>query len=263
MANPNYLSGQPSSIHSDRFSNRVNHIALLILMTITLLSTSTQVSAEKLVINSGIADPYITSDGRGFYTEIAAEAFSRINIETEVILVSPGRSLINANQGIEDGNIGHIRGMEINFPNLIRVPEEIMEWEFIAFVREVNFKVDGWSSLKPYEVGFITGWKIYERNITDAIHITKLKSDEQLFNMLNRNRIEVGMHERWGGSWWIKELGFDIETLEPPVKIMPMYLYLHKKHAALVPKVNQALIEMKKDGSYQKIYDRNLSYLLD
>ncbi len=32
-----------------------------------------------------------------------------------------------------------------------------------------------------------------------------------------------------------------------------MYLYLHKKHQALVPRLAQALKDMKADGTYNRI----------
>ena len=32
-----------------------------------------------------------------------------------------------------------------------------------------------------------------------------------------------------------------------------MYLYLHKKHQALVPKLTQAIRDLKADGSYNRI----------
>lgn len=35
-------------------------------------------------------------------------------------------------------------------------------------------------------------------------------------------------------------------------------MYLNKKHAALVPKLAQALADMKADGSYQKLFDMTL-----
>jgi len=220
-------------------------------------------AGEKLVLNSGNASPYITPEGGGFYAEIVAEVFRRIDIEAEVIQVVSARALINANRGIEDGNIARIAGMEKEYPNLIRVPEKIVDFVFTAFTRDLKFDVDGWDSLKRYEVGFVTGWQIYEKNITEAKLITRVKTGENLFRMLDKDRIEVGMYERWGGAWWIRELGLDLQPLEPPVSVMPLFLYLHKKQAALVPKLTQVLRDMKNDGSYQAIYDRNLSVLMD
>ena len=47
----------------------------------------------------------------------------------------------------------------------------------------------------------------------------------------------------------------------PPLARVEMFIYLNKKHAALVPKAAQALVEMKTDGSYQKLYDAYLKPL--
>jgi polar amino acid transport system substrate-binding protein len=44
-----------------------------------------------------------------------------------------------------------------------------------------------------------------------------------------------------------------IAPLAPALKDVDMYLYLHRKHEALVPKLAQALREMKADGSYNRI----------
>ena len=249
---------QPGLSYPVGCNKRVRFIVLMILTSLTLFSAGRAVSGQKLVLNFGNASPYITPEGKGFYADIAAEAFRRIDIEAEVIYIVSAQSLINANQGIEDGNMARIAGMEKKFPNLIPVPEKIVDFEFTAFTHEVDFKVDGWDSLKPYEVGIVTGWKIYEKNITEAKLIKKVKRSEQLFRLLDKARIEVAMYQRWGGAWLIKEPGLD-----PPITVKPLYMYLHKKHVALVPKVPQALIDMKKDGSYQAIYDRNFSALIN
>jgi polar amino acid transport system substrate-binding protein len=41
--------------------------------------------------------------------------------------------------------------------------------------------------------------------------------------------------------------------LKPPLEEMPLYIYLHKRHAALVPKLNAALKQMRADGTLQKL----------
>jgi polar amino acid transport system substrate-binding protein len=263
MTRKRYRLWQPGLSYPVGCNKRVRFIVLMILTSLTLFSAGRAVAGQKLELNYGNASPYIAPEGKGFYADIAAEAFRRIDIEAEVIYIVSARSLINANQGIEDGNMARIAGMEKKFPNLIPVPEKIVDFEFTAFTREVDFKVDGWGSLKPYEVGIVTGWKIYGKNITEVKLITKVKRSEQLFRILDKGRIEVAMYERWDGAWLIKELGLDLRPLDPPITVKPLYLYLHKKPTALVPKVAQALIDMKKDGSYQAIYDRNFSALIN
>jgi polar amino acid transport system substrate-binding protein len=41
--------------------------------------------------------------------------------------------------------------------------------------------------------------------------------------------------------------------LLPPMEVMPLYIYLHKSHAALVPKVAAALKQMRADGTMHKL----------
>jgi polar amino acid transport system substrate-binding protein len=41
-----------------------------------------------------------------------------------------------------------------------------------------------------------------------------------------------------------------IAPIAPALKDVDMFLYLHKKHEALVPRLAQALREMKADGSH-------------
>jgi len=52
----------------------------------------------------------------------------------------------------------------------------------------------------------------------------------------------------------LEEMNYDeLFHLEPPLVSRKMYLYVHKSHAALVPKIADALRSMKDDGSYQRI----------
>ena len=44
-----------------------------------------------------------------------------------------------------------------------------------------------------------------------------------------------------------------IAPVSPALKDVDMYLYLHKKHQALAPRLAQALKDMKADGTYNRI----------
>ena len=44
-----------------------------------------------------------------------------------------------------------------------------------------------------------------------------------------------------------------IRRLSPPLSELPIFGYLHRKHAGLVQPVTEALQEMKKDGTYDLI----------
>jgi polar amino acid transport system substrate-binding protein len=47
----------------------------------------------------------------------------------------------------------------------------------------------------------------------------------------------------------------DIKLLEPPLARVDFYLYMHKKHAPIIPEIAGAIREMKRDGTKQRIYE--------
>jgi polar amino acid transport system substrate-binding protein len=46
----------------------------------------------------------------------------------------------------------------------------------------------------------------------------------------------------------------NVHPLLPPLEVAHLYLYMHKKHEALVPKVTDMLRTLKSDGTYEAIH---------
>ncbi len=238
--------------------------ALSSLLSIILLALvpfpSGKLSAQTLTINTTGQPPLNTADQTGFMDEIAKEAFRRIAVDIATLQLPAERGLKNANAGIEDGEMSRIGGLQNVYPNLIQVPEKIMDWEFVGFSKQPIRLEKGWDSLPPHAVAFINGWKILENNIPSQTPTTRVRTPEQLFTLLEKDRTDVIIYERWGGLHYIRSLGLrQIRLNEPPLAVREMFIYLHKKHRALVPRLAEALREMKRDGSYQAIYERRLS----
>lgn len=212
-----------------------------------------------LVINTTGNPPLNTPDQSGFMDKVAAEAMRRINVKLETVQLPAERGLKNANAGIDDGEMSRIAGLQKHYPNLIQVPETIMNWEFHAFsVIDMNSE-DKWSNLAGHSVAFIRGWKIVERNIPDSSTRTLVKNPDQLFGLFKKQRTEIVVYERWGGLKLLEQLQMlNVKIIDPPLAQKKMYMYLHKKHRDLVPLLSDALKAMKEDGTYQRIYDEVL-----
>ena len=224
-----------------------------------VLFSISSVSAEtKLTLNAGIAEPFVTKDGGGFYGELVKELFSRLDINAKVIKLPSSRSIINANQGIDAGVIARTEGMEKKYKNLVRVPEAVVKFKFVAYSMDKEIKVSGWDSFKPYSVGIIRGWRIYEKNVKNSKKLTMVSGAEQLFNLLLNKRSELILFEYNRGTWWNEHLKAKAHIIGSPIAVKDMFIYMHKKHAELVPKMAAALAEMKKDGSYARIKNKNL-----
>lgn len=186
---------------------------------------------------------------------LSREAFSRVGLASKLINTPSERSLQMANQGEVDGEGLRIAGLSQQYPNLVQIPERFIGISFVAFSKDAMINLNqGWESLKPQRIAFITGWKMFEANASDAKVVNRVSTPEQMFRMLDSGRIDLALYTRADGIALIRSLGLSsIAPLSPPLKDVDMYLYLNKKHEALVPQIAQALREMKADGTYNKI----------
>lgn len=186
---------------------------------------------------------------------LSREALHRAGLQFKLVSNPSERSLFMANQGEVDGEGLRVAGLSTQYPNLIQVPERLVGISFVAFSKDAMINLDqNWESLKPYRVAFITGWKMFEANASGAKNITKVDKPEQMFKMLDSGRVDLALYTRADGISILRSLGLSsIAPISPPLKDVDMYLYLNKKHEALVPRIAKALREMKGDGTYNKI----------
>lgn len=228
------------------------------------LAVATTAPAEQ-TISLATADgpPLSQPDNTGFHDKIIQEVFLRIGIRPEIVHLPAERALINADSGIEDGVFVRIAGMEKLYPNLVQVPEKITDYEFTVFSKHPNISVNGWESLKPYGVGIITGWKILENNIRDTKELLKVDTPEQLFGVLDNDRVDIIVYNRYDGYGVLKQLNLkQIRVIEPPLASREMFLYLNAKHKNLVTPVTESLRAVKKDGTYQKLFNEIIHPLI-
>jgi polar amino acid transport system substrate-binding protein len=220
-------------------------------------------AAGKIVLNTGVLAPYSTPHRQGFLDQIVAAIFREVGLDAElqVFPTATERSLLNANAGIDDGMALRIAGLETQYPNLIRVPEVLIVNDFVAYTTKLHFATDNWKSIEPYVVSYIIGWKVFEKNVPHAKEITLVRDADQLFGLIGNGRADLALYERWQGLERTRALGIKAYALEPPLAKSEMFLYLNKKHEALVPRVSQALARLKKNGTYQRIYDATLTPL--
>ncbi len=236
---------------------------LFVLLVFSVLITQTPALANKLSLTIASREPVTSEDGTGFLDQIIAEMFRRIGVDAEVTFYqSSARGLENANNGTDDGVGLRVIGLEKKFPNLVRIPESIIVNDFVAFSTRQTLSTTDWHSLDEYEIAYILGWQIFQKNLEHHEHTFKVKSNTQLFSLLAKDRVDFILHERWQGTWHAKILNLKAVAHEPPLIKREMFAYLHKKHAPIVDKAAAALVAMKADGTYQKIIDNTLTVLL-
>lgn len=230
-----------------------------ILLLIACIALAAPAMAQTLVINTDERFPVSSEQGDGFLDIIVTEAFARIGVTISIVHLPSERALLNADQGVDDGLFDRIAGIDQDYPHLVMVPEKVNEFEFCAFTSDPDMALAGWEDLKPYNVGMVRGWKMVENNMPQVTSLVSVREDFMLFDLLLNGRADVVILGRLSGMMLAKERGLTgIHVVEPPLAVTDMYVYLHERHAALVPELARAIRELKDEGFYDQTVARVL-----
>ena len=184
---------------------------------------------------------------------ILREAYQRLGRAVTVHRLPGERTLMYANEGRMDGELYRKLGLDREYPNLVIVPVPLQTYELVIFTRGTSFPVNGWESLRPYTLGFVRGNKIVQENTRD-MKTEPVPTLSHAFEKLNMGRTDLVLGHRASGLAVVKSLQLDgITILEPPLASFPVYHYVNKKHAALVPELTRVLRQMQADRSMERI----------
>lgn len=179
---------------------------------------------------------------------IVIEAHRRLGQKAIVFKAPSARALFMANEGITVGDPCRVKGIEKKFSNLIPVPTSPISMTAHIYSHSADFKVQSWKQLGAYQLGILLGDR-YAIDGTKGIDVVQVHTNYQLLQMLVYKRIDLASivtidAERILRKNKIKE----IKRLEPPIASFPIHIYLHKDYAALVPKLDRVIKQMKAEG---------------
>lgn len=215
-----------------------------------LLALSLPLRAEELQLSLIAANATHESVWR--VVQVAAR---RAGIPVAARAVPAERALALANSGATDGDVARIEGLEKQYPNLIRVPQPVYQYAAYAFALKKLDVSAGWESLRGHGICIRRGIKLFEIR-TESMSRQVLDDEASVLRMLRSGGCEIGLLEP--NSPAVKaelEAQSPLYKLLPPLEVTPLYLYLHKSHAALAPRFAEALKQMRQDGTLQKILD--------
>lgn len=227
---------------------------LFALMLLACVCVPSQ-AGQTLVINSSYYPPFTTPEQNGFIDLLYKELGKRTGLTFKIQSLPAERALSNANSGIDDGDVCRIAGLDKTYPNLVRVPEAVLDYKMKVFSRSVDFTVKGAESLKPYDVGILTGWKIIERTVVGTRSLSSVETVDQLIKMLQNQKVDIIVIEEMQGRAMMEKMGYTkLKILEPSLLEGDWYPYLNKQHADLILSITAAIRSMKQDGTYQRLY---------
>lgn len=187
--------------------------------------------------------------------EILKAVYQRLNIVIEFVDLPAKRSLVESSQGRVDGEVHRILAVQNEFPSLIPVRPSINYIEPSAFVKQRDFRIDGWSSIAPYSIGIVRGVGSSERGTNGMGRVEAVATMDQLMQMLDSGRIEVAVNDRFSGVLVNKRLRLDtaLRPLSPALERIPLYHFLHERHRDLVPRLEAVVRAMEASGELERL----------
>lgn len=224
------------------------------LIGISLGVFSVRAVAEPFVLSTADTPPYSTEQNTGFYDALVAIAFERAGHDVTIVHQPSDRSLTDAISGQVDGEYARVAGLADDYDALVRVPERLSDFEFVVFARTPAPRVTTWADLATLHVAFIEGWQILESEVKQYASLTLVPDEELLFGLLPAGRVDVVIYERRRGDAYLERNDLEgVRAFDPPLAVKPMYLYLNRRHAALVEPLSEGLQALRRDGTVAEL----------
>ena len=186
---------------------------------------------------------------------VLTQLYDNIGININITPLPGKRAQYAANQGVHDGEIMRIWTYGAETPNTIRVPTPYYYLETMPFVLQgSDISIESQQDLNTYRLGKVRGVK-HTNNITAGFeNIYDMSSTEDMFKQLLHQNVDVVLTNTLDGNLAIERLGLaNVISMNKPLRTLPLYHYIHKKHKALVPLIDNEIKRLKQTGALKKL----------
>ena len=237
---------------------------LAVMLTFSITGFALPGAEKKDVLTVSVIRGNIIS---AIFYAILEEVCRDAGIGLERVSYPQERSLLHTKAGMLDGDGPRNPAVEKKYPELIRVPENFFDVEFVGcgsqeFVRQHRPVLNKWQDLKPWNVSWTRGWKIFDQNVI-AASATKLKSPGLLVPFLRAGRTDIILVTRLVGLESIAKNNARDRIVRIPGVLArkPQYLYLSPARRDLAPKLAAALARLKQSGRVRDIRRQHVAAL--
>ena len=232
-----------------------------LLLVLSLGLATVPALADPVVAIDNANPPFMYQEAgqaKGLYPMLLRAVFQRAGISVEVRAMPWKRALRMG----ENGRVG-IGGIYKTAARLevFDYSQPLFEEKLLIYVRKgAAIKFEQIGDLYDKRVGVIRGWS-YTAEFDEALKNGRIQaslssSDEANFRMLVSGRLDAVIAIELAGQRLIQQLQLsNVQALELPLSINPTYLVFGKKaqQQALLQRFDQSLLEMRADGSFDKL----------
>jgi len=183
-------------------------------------------------------------------------AYDKLNVSVRFEEYPLLRSLALADAGTIDGDTMRIAETSERYHNLIRIDVPINHLEITTYARAPCPEIKDWSELRGRRVAHERGVLAIERRLAGMETIAAANKPE-LFRLLDRGMADIVVGTGLETDVVLRRLNDNrLCRVNGTLERVPLYHYLHKRHAALAPRLEAQLQGMQKRGEIDGIHRR-------
>ncbi len=237
----------------------------IILVCICILF-ATQIKARTLNLGTMQYPPYEYKENgkiKGIVVNIVRESFRRLKQPIKIKILPWVRGISYIKDGKIDGLFtmfkNHKREKFIDYHNEVLMPQIVS----LFILKTTNIQWNGnISELAKYRFGGKRGFS-YGKDFDNAIKnkiITKIEYVDYIERNVRKllmKRFDIMINDKYTALYSFKKIGVlnHIKVLSPNIQYVPSYLGFSKKRklTTIIDKFDVVLVQMKKDGTYNRI----------
>ncbi len=218
-----------------------------------LVSLPLAAAEQAIVLGSTIAPE---SSNSPMLLELLTRSFAQVGYTVSIEQLPAERSLVLANEGRIDGDAARVAGLEKSYPNLVMVPEELGRSAFVAYSLKNSPPIRSFDDITTQRIIIPRGFKIVELAVMAALdpaQIVLANNTDAAMLMLLAGHGDLVITMKVHADVAIQKSDVAQEEFMlhgPPLIEAPFYIYLHKKHSALIMPLAAALRAVKDDLGY-------------
>jgi ABC-type amino acid transport substrate-binding protein len=193
---------------------------------------------------------------------IVEEAFERAGMKVIFKPLPLERAIEEANDGVTDGDMHRIADVAALYPNLLTVPTPINKVYLVIYGRGADMLTKTRADIMKMKIAYPRG-VLLQRKYSKGMNTTEARVYATTFDMLFNGRVDAVMMSHVDTEAQITERRYpERPVMWPHVWASePLYLVLHRRHEALIPRLDTALQQMQREGLIERYYDDALSQL--
>lgn len=194
--------------------------------------------------------------------EIISGISQKTNMKMKLIALPAKRAIRYLRTHKVHADIGRIEYFENIVQDTIKIKEIIIELTIHAYSANKQIVVDDWDSLEPLEIASIDGRIFNDQFLYKHKKTNYINSIYSGLKMLEAKHVDIYIDyselvdpvlkndKRFKDSHIIKQV--------PPLELMKFYVFFSSEYPEIAKKFEKAFIELKEEGTYQKIISKYL-----